>query len=755
MHGRWGEDRHGINEVALLTPGQRAVVTGAAGFIGSHLVDALLARGAEVVGIDSFTPYYAPAIKRANIAPACRHPRFQLLPARLNDVDLADVLRPGDWVFHLAAQPGVRASWGPGFVNYVRDNIEATQLLLEAARDRGVERLVYASSSSVYGDAPLPMSEDGPLRPVSPYGITKLTAEHLCTVYSGAYGLPVIPLRLFTVYGPRQRPDMAFHRFITAIADGTPVTIYGDGGQRRGFTFVSDVVEAFLGAAERGLPGVPVNVGGGSSISVMDTIRLVEEIVGRTAIVEMRPAPAGDARDTQADTRRLEALGTLPSVGLEQGLRRQVSWQTAGAGSADRHTAGPGVVGSSRTVLMYSHDSYGLGHLRRNLAIAHTMLARDPRVRVMLLSGSRVAGSWRLPERMSVVPLPPVLKTGVEDYSAGDGRTIGAVMAERSGLIAATLQRVRPEVLLVDHAPLGMKGELRLALETARDRLHKTHVVLGLRDILDDPETVRALWKRQGIHEALDTLYDEVVVYGCDRLFDVREAYALPPSVAMRTWFAGYVAKPGTLESAGGVGVGASPLWRAADRRVIVLGGGGGDAAQLFTSFLGGWAAITRVTGAHALLVTGPLMEAADQARIEATAAGLPRAEVLRFSTGILDLIGTADLVVSMGGYNSVVEAVTARKPLVICPRVHPRREQLLRAQLLENLGLASIHRLDLDEGPGLTDTVLGAWSAKPPSAEQWGAIDLGGAGRVADRVLAAAGGGGGGRYADGEATVA
>src|SRR3982074_3226138 len=239
----------------------RAVITGVAGFIGSHLADALLLQRRQVLGIDAFTPYYSPATKRANITGAIRHRNFELVPGDLNELDLEEVFRPGDVVFHLAGQPGIRGSWGPGFAEYSRHNIEATQRLLEAAVRRSVGTVVFASSSSVYGNAPLPMEEDGPLLPVSPYGVTKRTAEELCLIYWRQFGLRVVPLRFFSVYGPRQRPDMAFNIFIKAALAGSPVTVYGEGTQRRAFTYVADVVRVMVAAADTAETGKPWNVG--------------------------------------------------------------------------------------------------------------------------------------------------------------------------------------------------------------------------------------------------------------------------------------------------------------------------------------------------------------------------------------------------------------------------------------------------------------------------------------------------------------
>jgi UDP-glucuronate 4-epimerase len=289
-------------QARVKSPLYRAVVTGAAGFIGSHLTEALLAKGHRVVGIDAFTSYYAPAIKRANIATASKDERFDLIAGDLNELNLDEVFEPGDVIFHLAAQPGVAASWDDAFPAYSRNNVEATHRLLESARRRGVRRIVFASSSSVYGNGPLPMAEDGPLLPASPYGVTKMTAEHLCRLYWNEFALEVVPLRLFSVYGPRQRPDMAFHRFIDAMVSGQSVRINGDGKQRRDFTYVADVVAILLAAATEAAPGIPINVGGGSPVSVHDAIAVLEGLLGGPIHLEFQPAPPGDARGTQADT---------------------------------------------------------------------------------------------------------------------------------------------------------------------------------------------------------------------------------------------------------------------------------------------------------------------------------------------------------------------------------------------------------------------------------------------------------------------
>jgi UDP-glucose 4-epimerase len=721
---------------------RRAVVTGAAGFIGSHLVEALLERGHHVVGIDAFTPYYDPMIKRANIAAACRHAAFDLLPARLDEVSLEEVLQPGDLVFHLAAQPGVRASWGDGFRDYTRDNVDATQRLLEASRHCGVSRIVYASSSSVYGDAPLPMAEDGPLRPVSPYGVTKLTAEQLGDVYHSAVGLDVVPLRFFTVYGPRQRPDMAFHRFIDAIATGRPVTLFGDGTQRRDFTYVGDVVRVLIAAAERGEPGRAINVAGGSTMTVGRVLELIEALVGRRAIIERHPAPPGDARDTEAATDRLHQLGVPAQVGVEEGLRRQVEWQLGlarrrGDASERRSASVARPQRAGTTVMLYSHDTYGLGHLRRNLAVAHALVARDSSARVVMVSGSRAATEWRLPPRVSVVNLPPAIKTGAEEYRPVGAGTLHGLVAQRSGLIAATLLRVRPDVVLVDHAPLGMKGELRLALAMAREELPNTRLVLGLRDILDDPAVVRRTWAEQDVETVLRQLYDTILVYGCRDLYDVTDHYGFDDVLRRRTSFTGYIGKDATMEGQ----TPANDAWTQSTRqptgRVLVLGGGGGDAAGVFHATLDAWPSLKRVTGAHALLVAGPLMDEAEFERIEARAAAL-RADVgvLRFSRNVLSLIRAADVVVTMGGYNSVTEVVAARRPALVCPRVTPRREQLIRAEAFARRGLVHLHRVEEGGPAGMAEAILRTWAAGAPSQESWRAVDFGGVERVTAVLL-------------------
>lgn len=300
-----------------------------AGFIGSHLAERLLSEGHQVLGIDCFLDYYPRSLKERNLESVRTARGFRLIEGDLNLLPLEELVADRQWIFHEAAQPGVRSSWGTGFSTYVRANIEATQRLLEASNNaRGLERFVFASSSSVYGNArELPVTEAAQPLPISPYGVTKLTSERLCLVYAEAFQLPALCLRYFTVYGPRQRPDMAFHRFGRALIRGEEIEIYGDGQQTRDFTFVSDVVDANLQVAQSATaPGV-FNIGGGSSVSIAQAIGTMESISGRKAKIRYHERARGDVADTAADTSRAAAaFGYAPRVRLADGLRAQLDF---------------------------------------------------------------------------------------------------------------------------------------------------------------------------------------------------------------------------------------------------------------------------------------------------------------------------------------------------------------------------------------------------------------------------------------------
>jgi nucleoside-diphosphate-sugar epimerase len=305
---------------------RRFVVTGAAGFIGSWLCAALLDRGDEVLGLDALTDYYARDRKERNLAPVRARAGFRFVEADLVDAPLGDHIAGATGVFHLAAQPGVRGSWGRTFAGYVHDNVLASQRVFEAASGAGV-RVVFASSSSIYGNAAAhPTREDAVPRPVSPYGVTKLCCEDLARAYSDQAGLDFVALRYFTVYGPGQRPDMAIARIAGALAGGGRFEVYGTGAQSRDVTYVDDAVAATTASMDAAPAGAVYNVGGGSETSLRDIIRLCEAVSGRELAVSFGPPAAGDVRRTSADTSRIEGdLGWRPAVPLEEGLRRQLA----------------------------------------------------------------------------------------------------------------------------------------------------------------------------------------------------------------------------------------------------------------------------------------------------------------------------------------------------------------------------------------------------------------------------------------------
>jgi len=304
------------------------LVTGAAGFIGSHLCRRLLKDGHTVTGVDCFTDFYPRLMKEKNIEPLLKHARFRLIAKDLDGLDLHEILKGVEVLFHLAAQAGVRSSWGQNFTIYTRNNIQVTQKILEAARDTTPLRIVYASTSSVYGLTPiLPMTETAPLYPVSPYGVTKLAAEQLCFLYHKSFGLPTLSLRFFTVYGPGQRPDMAFHKFFQAIGEGREIPIFGDGRQTRDFTYIDDIVEATVAAMTLGRPGETYNVGGGHRETLSDLFPMMEEITGKKIRIAWVEKQKGDMADTFADIHKARReLGYSPRTPLEQGLRAEWNW---------------------------------------------------------------------------------------------------------------------------------------------------------------------------------------------------------------------------------------------------------------------------------------------------------------------------------------------------------------------------------------------------------------------------------------------
>ncbi len=307
----------------------KSIVTGCAGFIGSHLSERLLDIGHEVIGIDCFTDYYSRKQKEENISEFINHEGFTFIEDDILNINLEKLIDDVDYIFHQAAQPGVRFSWGENFEIYTRNNILATQKILEACREHKIKKLIYASSSSVYGNIKsLPMKETDTPKPISPYGVSKLAAEHLCYLYYKNYNVPSISLRYFTVYGPRQRPDMAFYRFISAILTGDEIEIYGDGNQTRDFTFISDIIDANILAMSSEINNAEVfNIGGGSRKTLNDIVKIIEDIIGKKVRVRYVEKQKGDVRHTYADISRAnEELGYKPKTGIKNGLEREIEW---------------------------------------------------------------------------------------------------------------------------------------------------------------------------------------------------------------------------------------------------------------------------------------------------------------------------------------------------------------------------------------------------------------------------------------------
>ncbi len=306
----------------------RFLVTGAAGFIGSHICERLLDLKCEVIGIDSFTDFYSRKVKKSNLEKLRENFNFSFIHENLMTVDLFSVLPGVDYVIHLAAQAGVRSSWGKDFKTYSDFNILVTQKLLEISKNFNLKKFVFASSSSVYGDsAALPMTEGDILRPSSPYGVSKLAAENLVTLYNKNFGVPTISLRFFTVYGPRQRPDMAFHRFIRSILRNEKIEVYGDGEQTRDFTYVSDIVDAVIAAAQSDAVGEIVNIGGGSTITLNKAIKIIEKGIGKKAEIEYLGVQRGDVPHTKANIKKAKKLFEYsPKVKLPEGIINEINW---------------------------------------------------------------------------------------------------------------------------------------------------------------------------------------------------------------------------------------------------------------------------------------------------------------------------------------------------------------------------------------------------------------------------------------------
>ena len=304
-----------------------AIVTGAAGFIGSHLSERLLENGFKVIGIDCFTDYYSKKIKKNNMISFQNNKNFKLIESDLMEIDLISIIKESEFLFHEAAQPGVRASWGDQFDTYVKDNILVTQKILESAKEvKTLEKIVMASSSSVYGEQEGIMIENKTIpSPISPYGVTKLASENLGLTYASNYDLPVTSLRYFTVYGPRQRPDMAFTKFIKANLSGDKISIFGDGNQTRDFTYISDIIDANLECVKSEIHGNVLNIGGGKTYSIMDVLNIIENITDKNNKLIFLTKQKGDVFRTEADIKMAsKIIGYKPKISLKEGLMKQI-----------------------------------------------------------------------------------------------------------------------------------------------------------------------------------------------------------------------------------------------------------------------------------------------------------------------------------------------------------------------------------------------------------------------------------------------
>ncbi len=393
-------------------------------------------------------------------------------------------------------------------------------------------------------------------------------------------------------------------------------------------------------------------------------------------------------------------------------------------------------------VFLYSHDTFGLGHLRRNLAIARRLLARKGQFSVMLLTGSPVISRWNLPAGLQVQALPPVVKTGAESYELHEkGKLFGMVKGYREALILKLVLREQPDVLLVDHAPAGMNGELLSTLALLRQELPQTRVMLGLRDILDSPAKVRKIWREQSIHALLEHAYDDILVYGSRAHFDVVEHYGITPETAQKIKYCGHVVAESTSAGLHEAGTAASPCWdvaRAAGRPVaLVTAGGGGDGFALMRDYL---AALDKMPPApkYSVLVHGPLMAAEESAALHASAAGHDDVELIAYTTDLVPSLRAASLVIAMAGYNTCAEIIAERKTAILVPRAAPRAEQLLRARLLARLGLVQTIEPDADLAAQLALAVPAALTRTPVPGSLWAALDLDGAERVSSFLSAA-----------------
>ena len=722
----------------------RALITGCAGFIGSHLSEALLADGHSVLGVDCFSDNYERSRKLANLERARQHDAFELAPVDLAAAPLDGLVADCDAVFHLAAEPGVRSSWEERFEVYLRRNVHATQRLLDAASASPEKPFVFASSSSIYGEAEtLPTHEDVRPRPYSPYGATKLAAESLCRLYHDNHGVRATALRYFTVYGPRQRPDMAFHRFCRAALAGEPLTVYGDGSQTRDFTFVADVVEATRRAAE--VPeaaGRAYNIGGGSRISLRRALELLGELAERPLEIDYTERQRGDVRHTGAATERArDELGFRPRTSFEHGLRAELEWLHRVQGTGARRRAGettrgrggsrqarrparlaPAATNGRRErtprFLFHSNEIVGLGHLRRALSICGRLGDLEGGAGSLILSGSPIAPFFALPAGVDTVKLPSRSRdaNGVS-RSASLAVEPADLNRLRSSIADAATESFDPDVIVVDKVPLGLDGELAPALHAlARDS--RRRLVLGLRDIDDSPERVRRKWSPT-LRETIESHFDAVLVYGPESSPDALRCLGWD-DLGVPVHRVGYLGQPMPTEGPDDLG----------DGYLLATAGGGSDGFELLSCFAR--ALRERPLELPAVIVPGPLMGAREVAELRRLTEGTG-AEVHGFRPDMDRVVAGARGVVSMAGYNSVAELMRAHKPALLVPRVSPSEEQLIRARALAEGGMARmLHPASMRPGT-MRNAIDELLEARPPAPRE---PDYRGAERAA-RILA------------------
>ena len=689
----------------------RVLVTGIAGFIGSHLGQALVRAGFAVRGVDAFTDTYAVEQKRDNAALLTSIRSLELITADLVQIgsgDLYDLLADVEAVVHLAGQPGVPDSWGAPFQLYVERNVTATQRLLDASAARRVDRFLYASSSSVYGPSAGPVIESSQLRPSSPYGATKLAGECLVGAYAQERGLSTVALRYFSVYGPRQRPDMAAHRFIEALLDDQPLVVHGDGRQVRDFTYVDDVVAATTAALTADLPpGTVLNVARGEPVEVREVVAILAAQLAVEPRIDHRPHRPGDTLRTQgcADAAR-RLLGWEAGTDVRTGLRQQVDWHVrrrldrpAPASATPVPAPDPAPAPAVRTIphapprraasreprlLVYSQDGLGLGHQRRTTLLAEEFLRASAGASALTVSDSPLGRFFTAGAGHDYCKLPSVRKDGPGDWSPVSlASSFPDVLAVRSAILRSTVESFRPDVMLVDHMPHGAMGELMPTLEALRDT--PTCVVLGLRDILDAPAVVRERWRLEGAYDAVERYYDRVLVYGSPDVFDVAVEYDWPPAAVERLQYCGYVCAPRPREGVQRVReriLGGTP----GARLVVAMAGGGADSYPLFDALLRAVPDVVRAEPCHVVVITGPFLPPELRRNLARRAQELP-VTLLTSVADPVQYLAAADVVVAMAGYNTTAEILSVGTRALLVPRSGPSAEQRMRARLFAERG--------------------------------------------------------------------